>query len=455
MKPDNVMLAGDTLKIIDLGGVRHIDDEEAAIYGTVEYQAPEVADLGTTIASDIYTVGRMLAVLLLDSRGSRSAYSHTLPTPDEEPLLAEHESLHRFLVKATAADPIDRFETADDMAEQLLGILREEAAARGEAHPAVSTVFEPGGVVGAGAHDEVGPDWHLLPPPRVDALDPGVGVVLGLGDGEPAAVAATLTEALTTGAVPVTPETLLRLARAQVDAAGADEAVITLDRLGDIRDWRLWWHRGLTALARGRAEEAVDWLDAVYTDLPGEVGAKLALALAHEQAGELVRSAELYDTASRTDPSYVVGGFGLARVRVALGDREGAVDALSRVPAASSAHVAARLAAVRALASTTVPHAGPPTAEQLERASIFLTELRLAPRHHAELAGELFEAGLAALAAGTPTAGRRILGRPLTDHDLRRGLESTYRDIARTATTTRERNDLVDRANRVRPRTLL
>ena len=415
MKPDNVMLSGDTLKIIDLGGVRHIDDEEAAIYGTLEYQAPEVAETGPTVASDLYTVGRMLAVLVLASRGSHSIYSHRLPGPDEEPLFHHHESLYRFVLKATATDPIDRFESADEMAEQLAGILREEAAARGEAHPAVSTVFEPGGVVGAGAHDEVGPDWRLLPSPKVDVLDPGVGVLLGFADGEPAAVVATLTSALVSGSVPATPETLLRLARAHLDAGMPEDAAATLDRLGDDRDWRLWWHRGLTALARGRATEAVDWLDAVYTELPGEVPAKLALALAHEQAGDLARSAGLYDTASRTDPSYVSGGFGLARVRVALGDREGAVDALGRVPAASSAHVAARLAAVRALASTTWPHAAPPTAEQLERASTILTGLRLAPRHHAQLAGELFEAGLAALAAGTPTSGRRILGRPLTE----------------------------------------
>ena len=82
----------------------------------------------------------------------------------------------------------------------------------------MSTVFEPGGVVGAGAHDEVGPDWRLLPSPKVDVLDPGVGVVLGLADGEPAAVVATLTSALVSGSVPATPETLLRLARAHLDA---------------------------------------------------------------------------------------------------------------------------------------------------------------------------------------------------------------------------------------------
>ena len=455
MKPDNVMLSGDSLKIIDLGGVCRADDEEAAIYGTVGYQAPEVVESGPTVASDLYTVGRMLAVLLLDFRGYQTTHAHDLPGSDEQPLLARHESLYRFLLKATATDPIDRFESAEEMAEQLTGVLREEVASHGEAHPAVSTVFEPGGVVGADEHDEVGPDWRLLPSPKVDTLDPGVGVVLGLADGEPAAVVAALSSALAADSIPATPETLLRLARANLDDGMPEDAAATLDRLGDDREWRLWWHRGLIALACGRAGEAIDWLDPVYTDLPGEVPAKLALALAHELASDLGRSADLYDLASRTDPSYVSGAFGLARVRVALGDRVRAVEALDRVPATSSAHVAARLAAVRALALTTGPHAQPPTTEQLESAAGILTELRLTPRHHAELAGTLFEAGLAALAAGTATPGRRILGRPLTENGLRAGLESTYRDLARTASTTRERNDLVDLANHSRPRTLL
>jgi serine/threonine-protein kinase PknG len=455
MKPDNVMLSGDSLKIIDLGGVCRADDEEAAIYGTVGYQAPEVVESGPTVASDLYTVGRMLAVLLLDFRGYQTTHAHDLPGSDEQPLLARHESLYRFLLKATATDPIDRFESAEEMAEQLTGVLREEVASHGEAHPAVSTVFEPGGVVGADEHDEVGPDWRLLPSPKVDTLDPGVGVVLGLADGEPAAVVAALSSALAADSIPATPETLLRLARAHLDDGMPEDAAARLDRLGDDREWRLWWHRGLIALACGRAGEAIDWLDPVYTDLPGEVPAKLALALAHELASDLGRSADLYDLASRTDPSYVSGAFGLARVRVALGDRVRAVEALDRVPATSSAHVAARLAAVRALALTTGPHAQPPTTEQLQSAAGILTELRLTPRHNAELAGALFEAGLAALAAGTATPGRRILGRPLTENGLRAGLESTYRDLARTASTTRERNDLVDLANHSRPRTLL
>ena len=462
MKPDNIVLSGDSLKLIDLGGVRHLDEDEGAIYGTVGYQAPEVAEAGPSVRSDLYTVGRMLAVLVLDFKGYQGTYVDQLPPPDVHPLLDEHESLHRFLLKATAHDPIDRFGSADEMAEQLLGILREEAALQGSPQPAVSRVFGPDGVVGVRAGDEVQPDWHLLPLPKVDPGDPGAGYLLGLAEGDPVTVVTGLTAALTNRSVPASTEVLLRLARAQLDTGDAASARATLDRIDDPHDWRLWWHRGLAALAQDAAAEAVDWLDPVYTELPGEVPTKLALALSFEQAGDMARSADLYDTASRTDPSYVSGAFGLARVRAATGDREAAVSALDRVPAASSVHIAARVAAVRALASTAGVHPGagaggvaPPSAEQLERAGGILDQLQLEPRRHALLALELFEAGLVALACGVPPAGARVLGKPMEEGALRDGLESTYRQLARHAATPRERVDLVDRANRVRARSLL
>ena len=59
-KPDNIIQAGDAIKLIDLGGVRRVDDLESAIYGTVGYQAPEVPDVGPSVASEIYTSGRTL-----------------------------------------------------------------------------------------------------------------------------------------------------------------------------------------------------------------------------------------------------------------------------------------------------------------------------------------------------------------------------------------------------------
>src|SRR3984957_11587200 len=60
-KPDNVIQSEEQIKLIDLGGVRRLDDEEGAIYGTVGYQAPEIAAEGPSVSSDLYTVARALA----------------------------------------------------------------------------------------------------------------------------------------------------------------------------------------------------------------------------------------------------------------------------------------------------------------------------------------------------------------------------------------------------------
>ncbi len=78
-KPDNIIQAGDAVKLIDLGGVRRTDDNESAIYGTVGFQAPEIATLGPSVSSDIYTIGRTLAVLLFEFRGHQSTYVKSLP----------------------------------------------------------------------------------------------------------------------------------------------------------------------------------------------------------------------------------------------------------------------------------------------------------------------------------------------------------------------------------------
>ena len=232
------------------------------------------------------------------------------------------------------------------------------------------------------------------------------------------------------------------------------EASATLDGIGDMHDWRMWWHRGLVALCTGTATVAIDWLDPVYTELPGEVAPKLALALAHELAGELERSAELYDRACRCDPSYVSGAFGLARVRLRLRDRDAAVEALERVPSASSAYGDARVAAVRAMATRFDNGTGLPVPDQLARASAIVERLDLAPARRAQLDLELFEAGLFALVGGQPRDGVRICGRPLAERALREGLEESYRQLAKHATTSRDRIALIDCANRVRPRTL-
>src|SRR5207249_8301359 len=80
-KPDNLCHVGDSVKLIDLGAVRRVDDPAGEVYGTVGYQAPEIAEVGPSPASDVYTIGRTLAVLTLDVRGYQPTFAQSLPDP--------------------------------------------------------------------------------------------------------------------------------------------------------------------------------------------------------------------------------------------------------------------------------------------------------------------------------------------------------------------------------------
>jgi serine/threonine-protein kinase PknG len=140
-KPDNVIQSEEQLKLIDLGGVRHIDGD-GAIYGTVGYQAPEIETEGPSPSSDLYTVGRALAVLTFDFAGYQGENKYRLPAA--EALLLQQESFARLLRRATLPDPKRRFQSTAEMAEQLTGVLREVlSVADGEPRPAFSGLFSP------------------------------------------------------------------------------------------------------------------------------------------------------------------------------------------------------------------------------------------------------------------------------------------------------------------------
>ncbi|WP_234459903.1 serine/threonine protein kinase, partial [Streptomyces sp. MBT51] len=141
-KVDNAIQTEDQLKLIDMGAVRRMDDDESAIYGTVGYQAPEVAEAGPSVASDLYTVARTLAVLTFDFQGYTNVFVDSLPDPDNIEVFRRYESFYRLLVRATDPDPARRFASASEMAEQLTGVLREVVALQtGRPRPALSTLF--------------------------------------------------------------------------------------------------------------------------------------------------------------------------------------------------------------------------------------------------------------------------------------------------------------------------
>ncbi|MFE1023203.1 tetratricopeptide repeat protein [Streptomyces sp. NPDC058818] len=576
-KVDNAIQTEDQLKLIDMGAVRRMDDEESAIYGTVGYQAPEVADVGPSVASDLYTVGRTLAVLTFDFQGYTNVYADSLPDPDTIDVFRRYESFYRLLVRATDPDPARRFASAQEMAEQLTGVLREVVSLQtGRARPAVSTLFGPevrvtdtelfprldgdvsrlgarvpgtrrrgsasvpalgpggagngpalpggtGAAVGApggtgpdvgapagagmtfgapggpgtrtgpaggagasaglpGAVSSVGevggpgglddgasglvksadaPTAALaLPVPRVDAGDPNAGFLAGLMASAPA----ELLTALAAAPAPST-ETRLRQIRARLENGDAPGALAALESLEGERpdDWRVVWYRGLAALVTGDHEVAALAFDAVYDAFPGEIAPKLALGLCAEVLGQLDNAAEYYRLVWSSDPSHVSAAFGLARVQLAGGDRAGAVRTLESVPESSIHCTAARVAAVRARLRQRTAGAGDvaflddlvAAARQVEALDVY----GLDPARREQLSAEVLGCALDWVLSGgqgsvPPAAGgRTLLGSGLDERGLRFGLERSYRTLARLARGGEERIDLVERANRYRPRT--
>ncbi|MGW7420435.1 tetratricopeptide repeat protein [Streptomyces sp. NPDC054813] len=517
-KVDNAIQTEDQLKLIDMGAVRRMDDDESAIYGTVGYQAPEVAEVGPSVASDLYTVGRTLAVLTFDFQGYTTVFVDSLPDPDNIEVFRQYESFYRLLVRATDPDPARRFASAQEMAEQLTGVLREVVSVQtGKARPALSTLFgpevkvtdtelfpklagdvsrlgaravasrtlalEPPGAAGtpagdgrpagapAGAAAPVSPALVrpvptpaaalALPVPMVDPNDPNAGFLAGLttsGAGE-----VSLLSAL--AAAPTqTVETRLRQIRARLENGDFEAALVTLGELEEEQpdDWRVVWYRGVTALVTGDFEGAALSFDAIYDAFPGETTPKLALGLCAEVLGQLDNAAEYYRLVWATDPSFVSSAFGLARVQLAAGDRSGAVRTLESVPEASIHYTAARVAAVRArLRHRTGTPDDTPFLDDLTAAAGQIEALDaygLDPARREQLSAEVLGCALDWILSGgqdsQPVVGGRVLlGSGLDERGLRFGLERSYRTLARLATGGEERIDLVERANRYRPRT--
>jgi serine/threonine-protein kinase PknG len=486
-KPDNVIQTEEQLKLIDMGGVRGVDSE-GPIYGTVGYQAPEIATEGPSVSSDLFTVARALAVLTFEFKGYQSTYKFTLP--DGVPVLEQQESFARLLRRATDPDPDRRFASAGEMAEQLTGVLREVlAVADGTPRPAFSTVFSPElQAIGTGDDPAVGGDDRAgsalvvpraaeiiagIPMPQVDRADPAAGylaTLAGLDSGpRAAALAAAISGDVSVPAeVAASAETRLALARAELDAGDYAGAGGTLADLaaGDPSDWRIAWTDGLRRLATGDAGAAGGAFSSVYDELPGELAPKLALAFAAEAAGDSALAGRYFKLVWTVDRSCISAAFGLARACLAAGDRSSAIAALAAVPETSSDHAAAQIAAVRILVSPGV------TGDDLHQAGGRLSRLTVDEARRQQLTVEILRAALGWASSDRPAvtgqaagsgraavSGRRgsgdglILGCEPNERSLRFGLEAGYRALARLTSDRARRITLVDTANAVRPKT--
>lgn len=460
-KPENVIQSEEQIKLIDLGGVRRMDDMVSPVYTTPGYRVPEdeLRGPGPSISADLYSVGRALAVLSFKF-GFLREHPHSLPPRASVPLLSRYESFDRLLRRATHVEPEQRFHDAGDMADQLTGVLREVLSEqKGAPHPSSSVLFGGESFSGTdvGPHDSddlLAPPSPttaagMLPAPLIDPADPAAQLLRGFAALGPSELITTLRSARTP-----TPETLLMLTRVLITEGRHGEAMDTLQQFSHAApgDWRTMWYLAVAELSTGRFEGARDHFDELYGHLPGEAAPKLGLAVACEHVGDLGTAARQYQTVWNTDHSFVSAAFGLARIRIAQGKRAEAIAVLDTVPELSSLHIHAQTALIAALATQ---HRAT-EADDFVQAGHRLGQISLDGESADRLAVRVLEAALLWLGAGGRVPdGLSLLGGAFTEEKVRGNLEERCRTLANRAVSDTDRYELIDKANSLRPVTLL
>jgi len=471
LKPENIMVTEEQLKLIDLGAVSRLNSY-GFLYGTPGYQAPEIVKTGPTMATDIYTVGRTLAALTLDLRTRNGRYDDGLPEGD--PVLLKYDSFGRLLQRAIDPDPRRRFASAEEMSGQLIGVLREVVAQdSGMPRPGLSAVFSPSrstfGVDLLVAHTDVYLDGQVhsekltaqeivraLQVPLVDPADVGAAVLSATVLSQPVQTLDSLRAARygsldSDGGVDLSESVELPLmeVRALLDLGDVAKANRKLEDLGERVgwQWRLVWFRAVAELLSADYESATKHFTEVLDTLPGELAPKLALAATAELSGTSDER-RFYKTVWNTDNGIISAGFGLARTQSAAGQRDDAVTTLDQVPPTSRHFTTARLTSAVTLLSGR--SGSEITEQQIRDAARRVEVLPDTEPRVLQIRALVLGTAMDWLADNTASA-NHILGFPFTEHGLRLGVEASLRGLSRVAPTQEHRYALVDLANSVRP----
>lgn len=514
LKPDNIILTEDQVKLIDMGAVTGIG-AFGYIYGTKGFQAPEVATEGPSVASDIYTIGRTLASLTVRLDVVDGAYSAELPDPLDEPLFRHYLSFFRFLRRATHPNPALRFSSVAELRTQLYGVLREILAIRDDRQfPARHSLLSPQRSTFGTKHMVFRTDQLLdgiqreaqltaaeivpaLSVPLPDSTDVAASMMSGTSYVEPQETLQTLMQAMPAyqGSV----EIPLGIVRSMLDVGMPEKAREWLEKLRPSigHDWRFHWYYGVVDLMMDDSAEAQRHFNKVFAILPGESAPKLALAA----VSELIQQQDGYATQPLLNDA-TVHAAALLDSNLHNLDRETFADLTrwsytTRDPeilrfhtirlyglvwrtnptTVSSAFGLARMLmaegqvemAVRALDKVSVASkhhrlAQLTTIIQLISATLTEPRIRRAARRLEEIPtneSRFWQMKIAVISAGLnylrehhlnqAAANTNLFEYPFTQLGLRTGLSENLRILARQSPFARHRYELIDMANQVRP----
>jgi beta-lactam-binding protein with PASTA domain/tRNA A-37 threonylcarbamoyl transferase component Bud32 len=180
VKPHNILIGGERLKVTDFGIARAGASqmtEAGSIMGTAQYLSPEQArGAPVTASSDLYSVGIVLYEMLTGKvpfsgdSAIEIAMKHLneLPKPPSKIRPEIPEDLDQVVLRALAKAPEDRYQTAEEFAEDLHRVEAGLPLAPETSEAATALLAAPGATIG-GTTQVLPTDATHVAPPRPHA----------------------------------------------------------------------------------------------------------------------------------------------------------------------------------------------------------------------------------------------------------------------------------------------
>ncbi len=348
-KPGNVIQVdepggGTRQVLIDLGtAIQYVPGQKSEAWGTEGYAPPEIGGIcEQTPSMDLFTLVSTLAALL----GVDVAEQRILAPPHNEWRVSDE--IYNFVLRGRDPDPAVRFQTVDELFDQLEGINRfiqgaERARVAGTPQigsrstgalqqtlvPVQSTLFTGKLLTGSTGKISALPSLSMGDPAS-PALQPARDLMS----------AGRYDEALTQieAALKTNPASIdghLLRAAAMTNLGRAAEAQTELERAQRLSTpatrWRTLLVQAQTAAATRDYPQAETLYGELIKQVPGEILPKQALADIYRQTGRFAPAADLYHRVVAADPANADAVLGWADSLVELNQMDQAIGVLDAV----------------------------------------------------------------------------------------------------------------------------
>ncbi|MBV9256529.1 MAG: tetratricopeptide repeat protein [Ktedonobacteraceae bacterium] len=324
------------MKLIDLGTVIKYTPRPDDVYGTHGFYAPEAVK-NPSPETDLYSICRTLAYMVTLMDLANPIFG--MPSSEYYKAFRDYPALYRLLYKGTHPKPAQRFHSAEELSDQLNGVLRlVTGGALGmpvNSRLFLSSVMTTTGKLG------------LRGEAALDEKDKAIGL---LRYGDQSLRSGNFANALTfyRQALQVNPTSVdahLRLAEVQIEQGEFSQALAEVTKVQRMApgNWKIAWYTGRLLEAEGKLTAATDQYRELMADLPGELPPQLALARVSARQGNDSMAVDLFSSVLKADPGNTDAILGVTNSFLNLKRWDDAAQVLSSVSEAAAKYVDAQL----------------------------------------------------------------------------------------------------------------